>query len=344
MNNEKILKNVKLRLAAYNFDKTKKEKKNTVLLKCAAVCLIVTSFVGITNANKIKYYVDDIFGDKRTTKQGIQSALDNGYVSFPDMEYKKSLNGMQVGIEAFIIDDFTFAITFDVIVPEEYNVGKDNTGIYFENIEVLDEENKKIVDLDDNATGGTGGAMGEYGYLGYSIQPEKIEENKYKIYYEFTGKFDKVQKLKIILDGVVTRNAKNDTKEKHDDKFEFILQVPEVMYSRNKTLRVKSCSDDTTKITNARISSTECYIEYETLRYIIYGGEYFTTEDGKVFGASRGHYGQTSYPNYPTEEKPIERVAPYAITIYDVTGVITYHIPTKDGQEITIEFELDNVK
>lgn len=337
MNNEKILKNLKLKLAAYNFEKTKEEKKiNTVLLKCAAVCLIVTSFVGITNASKIKYYVEDIFGDKRTTKQGIQSALDNGYVSFPDMEYKESLNGMQVGIEAFIIDDFTFAITFDVIVPEEYNVGKDNTGIYFENIEVLDEENKKIVDLDDNATGGTGGAIGEYGYLGYSIQPEKIEENKYKIYYEFTGKFDKVESLKVILNGVV---IENDTKEKHDDIFEFTLQVPEIMYSRNKTLSVKSCSDETTKVTKVMISSTECYIEYETLRDIIFGKEYITTEDGKSFGASRGNKGETYYPDYPTEENPIKRAAPYAITIYDVTGVITYHIPTPDGQEITIEFE-----
>lgn len=332
MNSEKIFEKVMMKISASNYtEKEKVKKPRMTLLKSVAVfCLVAISITGITKGGEIRTFVEDAFGET-THKEGVSMAINNGYVSILEPDYKKTKDGIQVAINSFLADDFTIYLAFTVIVPDEYI--EDDIGLSFEKVTIRDEKGRKIYSTD-------GDAIRNYLYDDCRIsscrsQSKHIEDNKYIVCMEIGGQFPKSKTLRISVKNVVINNEKVSK-----GKLKFKLDVPDEMYeNRLVEYKVISSSDDTTKVNVALLSNTEFVIQYTTTRKVKGGSEYITTSDELKAGASGGDYGSGIPHDEQITQEPIERTARYALTTFDATDVITYHIPTVDGDEILIELK-----
>lgn len=333
MNSEKIFENVMMKISASNFtEKEKVKKPRMTLLKSAAVfCLVAVSITGITKGGEIRTFVEDAFGET-THKEGVSMAINNGYISILEPDYKKTKDGIQVAINSFLADDFAIYLAFTVIAPDEY-IEEDDTYFHFEKVTIRDEKGRKIYSTD-------GDAIRNYLYDDYRISScltctKHIQDNKYITYMEIGGQFPKSKTLRISVKNVISNNEKVSK-----GNLNFKLNIPDEMYeNRAVEYKVVSSSDDTTKVKLALLSNTEFAIQYTTTRMVKTGLEYITTSDGRKVGISGGDYGSGVLHDEPTIEEPIKRTARYALTTFDATDVITYHIPTVDGDEILIELK-----
>lgn len=334
MNNEKIFENVMMKISASNYtEKEKVKKPRMTLLKSAAVfCLVAVSVTGITKGREIRTFVENAFGET-THKEGVSMAINNGYISILDSDYKKTRDGIQVAINSFLADDFAIYLAFTVIVPDEYIKDDNDIGLSFEKVTIRDEKGRKIYSTD-------GDAIRNYLYDDYRIGScqsgsKHIQDNKYITYMEIGGQFPKSKTLRISIKNVVINNEKVSK-----GNLNFKLDIPDEMYeNRAVEYKVVSSSDDTTKVKVALLSNTEFAIQYTTTRRVKTGSEYITTSDGRKVGVSGGDYGSGVSHDELTIEEPIKRTARYALTTFDATDVITYHIPTVDGDEILIELK-----
>ena len=141
---EKILENVKQKIAISNFEKEerldmKNTRKSMFKISIAACCVLV-SMTGIVFAKDIGNFVKNLFG--KNTSDGVDTAVNEGYVANVNTEYQKA-EGIEINVESLIMDDFNFAMNFDVKLSEGYYIDE------FERVELTDlmitDETGKIV-------------------------------------------------------------------------------------------------------------------------------------------------------------------------------------------------------
>lgn len=335
MNSEKIFEKVMMKISASNYTEKEKVKKPrmTPLKSVAVFFLVAISITGITKGGEIRTFVEDAFGET-THKEGVSMAINNGYVSILEPDYKKTKDGIQVAINSFLADDFTIYLAFTVIVPDEYIKDDNDIGLSFEKVTIKDEKGRTIY------SPGSGASIHNFLYDDCRISScrsgsKRIENNKYIAYMEIGGQFPKSKILRISAKNLVINNEKISK-----GNLNFKLDIPNEMYeNRAVEYKVISSSDDTTKVKVALLSNTEFAIQYTTTRRVKTGSEYITTSDGRKFGISDGDYGSGVFPDELTIEETIKRTARYTLTTFDATDVITYHIPTVDEDEILIELK-----
>lgn len=236
---------------------------------------------GVVFAKDIANYIYHFFDHN----VGIDTAIENGYIETPEMEYVNSSN-IETKIENILMDDynlsFTILIKFDAIenvseinqirLPNLLISDNEKNILYCEDEETFNkycEENKlkyKYLDFNDNYIN-----SGSNWY----IKSKNIEENTVELIYNLYGKvFPKSKKLDIAFSKINIGDLPNDDKTENkciEGKWKINLDVPEEFYNREALVyRVKSCSDETIKVTEAVVYNTSMKFQLETQENPVY--------------------------------------------------------------------------
>jgi len=375
MNNkqkEKILENVKLKISISNFNEEERIEMNNMkksILKISAVaCCVLVSITGVVFATEIGNFIKNFFGNN--TSDGVDIAVNNGYVA--EVETKKqNADGIEVSIDSLIMDDYNFAMNFNVVLDEKYNID-DFDGIYFDDLVIIDE-NDKIVFNTSTAYHQKLKEQHKFeeSYAGaHSMLANKQGENNLKVSLSATGNevpFPKSKHLtitftKLISSKLVIANG-SEQKEKTEyiGNWEFEVEVPEEFYKRETSIyKAISCTEDgidvnsiTASLSNTafKISIPEIIteqIDYELLHTstpksifdkIAIQKEYIETSDGKRFEPSGRSDGDGGYGVPSGENKIINYYQTFNLTKYDETDTVKVHMFTNKGTEIIIELK-----
>lgn len=358
---EKILENVKQKIAISNFEKKerlvmKNTRKSMFKIGITACCVIV-SMTGIVFAKDIGNFVKNLFG--KNTSDGVDTAVNEGYVANVNTEYQTA-EGIEISVESLIMDDFNFAMNFDVKLSEGYNIDE------FERVElsdlmITDETGKIVFNTKDSMT------EIESGYTGsYSMLSTKKSDNEFTISLSATGNteaFPKSKHLTVKFTKLTTSQYVNEQRQDtvYEGNWIFEVDVPEEFYNRESIIyKVKSCSEEgidinqvTAVVSNTafKLSIPEILtdkIDYALLKTdtvesiydrIALQKEYVETEDGKRFEIAARSDGDGGY-SVPEEGNKITNYhQTFNLTQYDATDEITVHIFTNRGEEITLVLE-----
>lgn len=367
-NDEKILEAVKAKIAISNCIEEEKGSMNNMkksIVKIAAVvCLTIISVTGVVFAKDIENFIRNLFG--ANTSDGVDIAINNGYVSDVKTE-AQSAEGIDIQVDSLVMDDFNFAMNFNMILDEKYNIDEFET-TYFEDLRIVDEQGNIVfsTDYDNHKNEGTSDWEPEY-WGGYSFLAEKINDRQFKVSLSATGNpnlFPKSKHLNVKFTKINTM-IYNEIENRPYDKFyegnwNFEVDVPQEFYNRETVFyKAKSCNDKAINIdtieavlsnTAFRISipvittdkvDTELVHKRDTKN--IYDTralqkEYVETSDGKKFETTQRSDGDGGY-SIDEQGRIVNYYQTFNLTKYDATNEISIHIFTNKKEEIIIKLE-----
>ena len=372
--NEKIFKNVKLKISISNFDEEenlemKKNNRNIFKIATVACCMLVLT-TGVVFAKDISEFVKHLFGFN--VSEGVDTAVENGF--YAEVETNtQSAEGIDVNVESFIVDDYNFAMNFLITLDERYNIQEVyNSSIWFEDLRIIDENNDVVFSTDHHSLHNPNEEFEPEYWNGFSMHTEKISENQLRMYVTSSGSeqtFPRSQKLYISFKRIATRRNPKDgsfLENKNEDRiiylgdWKFEADVPENMYKRESTsYKAVKCNEigiDLSTI-EAELSNTAFKlnipeiktdkIDYKLLHTrntksiydnIALQKEYVETTDGKKFESASRSDGDGGY-GLSLENTIIDYHQTFSLTSYDATDKLIVHIFTNKGEEIIIYFE-----
>lgn len=360
--NEEIMQKIKLKVAISNFceeEKVDMKKTSKNIFKIATVAsMLFVCITGVVFAKDIGEFIKKVFGPN--TSDGVDIAVENGYVSNVKTQVEKA-NGIEINVDSIIMDDFNFAINFNVTLDEKYNID-DFESTDLADLRVVDEQENVVFSSKSNVSDENIGPE----YKGaYSFLSKKTGERDFKLTLSATGNqelFPKSKQLKIDFTKVMNWKWDGDTRieQFYEGNWNFKIDVPEEFYKRETyTYKAKSCNDKNIDINDieAIVSKTGCRIyiplikETEKIDYkLIHDSnpksiydkiplqkEYVETTDGKKFEPSARSDGDGG--SSLNDKNEINYYNTFNLTTYDATDVITLNISTNKGEKIIIELE-----
>lgn len=367
MNNDmekNILEKFKLNIAISNFEKeeltnnsTLKNKKlfnikNKIIATVCASFILISGIVFATTNIVNKRKSDRGLGD------GIDTAVDNGYIATPNKGYiesevtitnetKKIGNGkVDLKIDNFVMDDTHLSVNviikFDENITNIINIDKVYE-IELREFIVKDEENRIVY-------------TNEYGVQAFI--ESKTDKLIYLTYNMYGNDFPKSKKLYFSLGQIKLRanSIVEPTIYEINGKWNFKLDVPEEMYTRSeeyyKVIKCENRDFDvyTAKVTNTgfelgvmisnvkvpEVENLQDIDSYEIKRAISSRYSYITNEQGEKFEVafSPGRKVKGEF----LEESKFDFYETFSMTKYNATNkikaVLYYY-----GEPITIELE-----
>ena len=110
----KIIEKSRQKIAISHFkmeeNMSKKKINKSIFSSIAVACFIVVTITGTVFAKDISNFVKGLF---KGASEGVDIAIDNGYVAEANTEYQNS-NGIEINVETFLIDDYNFDMIFNV--------------------------------------------------------------------------------------------------------------------------------------------------------------------------------------------------------------------------------------
>ena len=144
MDNNKIFEKVKMKIAISNVkeeDIVMNKRKLNIGKGIGIAACITLSMTGVVFATT---QIINKFG--ANSSDGIQTAIENGYYSDINTEYKEA-NGISTSIESFLIDNDNFDINFNIKFDDSYSVQDmlANDGkIDIMDLKIVNEKNEKV--------------------------------------------------------------------------------------------------------------------------------------------------------------------------------------------------------
>ncbi len=346
------------------------EMKNNKIVRLLSIILVVGIFMtGVVFAKEIKNFVKNLFG--ANSSEGIGVAVENGYETKIENEYQEA-DGIQIGVNSFLIDDYNFAMNFDVSLADKYDAQYFyEHWLDFNDLIITDEMDNIVFCSRDYKFEDEG--LKEKSYNGaYSFLPEKIGDKNLKVSLVATGnqeKFPRSKHLSIKLTKIRTtqidEEKQSETNTFYKGDWSFEVDVPEEMYNRENIIyKAESCNDDSIKLEQiqASVSNTALKInipvvttdkiDYELLHSdkpksiydkIALQKEYVETSDGKKFETAQRSDGDGGY-SILEDGKILNYYQTFNLTKYDATDKIVLHIFTNKNEEIIINLKSDNIK
>lgn len=366
---EKLKEKIEFKIAISNFEKEEKmdigKNKKKIVKGIAVASVLLFSMTGVVFANSIGGFFKDFFG--KNSSDGVDRAVNNGYVENIDSNYQNS-DGIEINVDSVIMDDFNFAINFNVKLDEKYNID-DFEKTELKNLKVLDEEENIVFNTKD-VQYETEEEMREKGYNGsYSFLAEKIDDNNFKLSLSATGSdklFPKSKQLIITFTGINTWKYEEDKRVDtiYEGDWNFKFDVKEEFYNRETIIyKAVSCSDNSIDINQVQavLSNTafKIYIptiltdkvNYELLNTstpknisdkIAIQKEYVENENKEKFETSMRSDGDGGYSIPENENKIVEYHQTFNLTKYDATNTIKVHMFTNTGEEIIVTLHSTN--
>ena len=214
MDNNKIFEKVKMKIAISNVkeeDIVMNKRKLNIGKGIGIAACVVLSTTGVVLATT---QIFNKFG--ANSSDGIQTAIENGYYSDINTEYKEA-NGISTSIESFLIDNDNFDMNFNIKFDDSYSLQDmlANDGrIDIMDLKVVNEKNEKVFATRELETEEMialhlteQDARDKYdSYNGsYSDTSQKVNDNEIKYYLTATGnpvEFPTSQKLKVTFNKI----------------------------------------------------------------------------------------------------------------------------------------------
>lgn len=338
--------------------KEKFMKKRIIITTCAGIMLVS----GMVFATDIGSFIKNFFG--ANSSDGVDIAVNNGYISNVDMEYQK-VDGIEIKVDSILIDDYNFDMNFNVKVDDDLDI-KESNSIEFTDLRIIDEQNNLVFDHHSYLEGNNDEEVktGEHYEGSYSFLVTKINNNELQISLSATGNtkpFPKSKKIFVDFTKILSTTYENEQYQYkgYEGNWHFEIDVPEEFYNRKTDIyKAIKCNDPgielqriTAKLSNTafkiaipEINSNKINYRAEYDGISIYNSielqkEYVETSDGKKFETSQRSDGDGGYGIPKDEEKIINYSQTFNLTKYDATDNIKVHIFTNKGEEIIIEFE-----
>ena len=301
MNNKEILDKFKMRVAISNFEKeceSKTNEKGIYTLEKNGFWrdyimkkrIIATTCVGMILMSGVVFAanIDNIKNYFRGLGNGIDSAIENGYVENPGMDYIESnttlsketgtiIENVKVDakIEDFLMDDLNlstqFSFEFDETIHNYIDLNNIND-VTINDLFVRDEENRLIYSVNDKEIFEKYCKENNLNYVYGEFDDEKYFNNGLNWFPSFINKDSRLVRLtyNMYAEGypkskklyfsfskmtITEQNNSNEITIQGDWKIE--LDVPEKMYNRtSETYRVVSCSNDDFEVYSSNVSDT----------------------------------------------------------------------------------------
>lgn len=301
MNNKEMLDKFKMRVAISNFEKeceSKTNEKGIYTLEKNGFWrdyimkkrIIATTCVGMILMSGVVFAanIDNIKNYFRGLGNGIDSAIENGYVENPGMDYIESnttlsketgtiIENVKVDakIEDFLMDDLNlstqFSFEFDETIHNYIDLNNIND-VTINDLFVRDEENRLIYSVNDKEIFEKYCKENNLNYVYGEFDDEKYFNNGLNWFPSFINKDSRLVRLtyNMYAEGypkskklyfsfskmtITEQNNSNEITIQGDWKIE--LDVPEKMYNRtSETYRVVSCSNDDFKVYSSNVSDT----------------------------------------------------------------------------------------
>lgn len=301
MNNKEMLDKFKMRVAISNFEKECESntnekgiytlekrgfwrdyimKKRIIATTCVGM-ILMSGVVFAANIDNIKNYF-------RGLGKGIDTAIENGYVENPEMDYIESNTTLSketgtivedvkvdAKIEDFLMDDLNLSTQFSFKFDEKIHsyINLDNIDdITLNDLFVRDEENHLIYSGAEKDTFEKYCKEHNLNYVFGEYDNEKYFNNGLNWFPSFINKDSRLAKLtyNMYSEGFpkskklyfsfskITITEHNDSNEiTIQGNWEIELDVPEKMYNRtSETYRVVSCSNDDFNVYSSSVSDT----------------------------------------------------------------------------------------
>lgn len=272
MSKEKVLDKLKNNIAIENFKEMNRKniKRKRILESTLTVVICGMAVTGMVFAKDISTKIYDNFF---LTGQGMETAMNEGYIANTNMEYKNSeatIENEQTGqrIEAtdtkikvseFVMDDFNLSITFDVELSAETKeivTAEEVWNFNFPDLVISDENNVVLycpteIRYDEFSKERNLGfnyeeALDNGSYIGsgVNIVPIEREENHVKVVYNiYTGggsNYPKSKKLTIDMTQIKISKEEKTTMGGEEitltGDWNFEVAVPEKMYNRQSII------------------------------------------------------------------------------------------------------------
>ena len=249
-----------------------KEKISRIIITIISLISIVG---GVVFAKNIVNFIYQFFN----TSRGIDTAIQNDYIEFTDMEHISS-NNVESKVDNLLMDDynlsFTLSIKFDnlikvneideITLPDLLIHDENNCILYCNNKEKFNKyckENQLNYEFMSFNDGYINSGFNCY------VKSKNEEENTIEFICNIFG--DSYPKSKTINLNFSRIDISNLSKDENylnkciDGDWNINIEVPEIFYNRDSYIyRVKSCSDESIKVTEAIVNNTCMTIKLET--------------------------------------------------------------------------------
>ena len=187
MDNNKIFEKVKMKIAISNVkeeDIVMNKRKLNIGKGIGIAACITLSMTGVVFATT---QIINKFG--ANSSDGIQTAIENGYYSDINTEYKEA-NGISTSIESFLIDNDNFDINFNIKFDDSYSVQDmlANDGkIDIMDLKVVNEKNEKVfatreLETEEMTSLYKTEQEAMKNYDSYKVDSAKVSDTAFKIY------------------------------------------------------------------------------------------------------------------------------------------------------------------
>ena len=243
------------------------KKKIKIIKSVATACTCCVLITGVVFAKDIANIVKDFF----LINEGMDNAIENGYIDNPNMEYINS-NGTEIKINSILMDDYNLSMEIGI----KGNFAKENNvDITFPDM-IITDENKNILycaDKDtfekycnDNNLGYKWAEDDEY-YIssGSNSYIKSINGDTLNLVYNFFAddRYPKSKKLFFNLNKVLYFEGEKEVMIEGNWNIEY--DVPEKFYNREEIIyNVKNCSNDEIKSMQVVVLETTTKIQLTT--------------------------------------------------------------------------------
>ena len=248
------------------------KNKTIKVIVTGCACLVITT--AVVFAKDISSFVRNFFN----TSEGIDTAIENGYILEPNMEYIVS-EGTEAKIKNLLMDDYNLSFTAKLKFQENIDVNKIRN-INLSDMMITDKDNKIIYCENKEKFESYCKAKGlNYNYKEFNdnyinsgsnwyIKNKNIENNEIELVYNlYANKFPKSKKL--IIDFSKINISENEDVEKEEKilqgDWHIDIEIPEKFYKREAIVyTVKKCSDSTINIEEVCVNNTGTRFAFNT--------------------------------------------------------------------------------
>ncbi|MBR2290270.1 MAG: DUF4179 domain-containing protein [Clostridia bacterium] len=236
-------------------------RKISKLLVASVSCLVLATTIVFANYKEISNNIKNFFKENK----GMDTAIENGYISKSDMNYIDS-NNVAVKIEDYLMDDFNLCFSLSIKFDESIDIASIEK-IDFPDFLILDE-NKKVLYCNNKVI------LNEYineenlNYQDYQnsdnfigsgintyVKDKDIEENSIKVIFNlFSNSFPKSRYLKFRFKTIEIKSAEQYS---ISGNWNLEMDIPEKFYNREAIVyKVRSCSDNRITVQEAAVYDT----------------------------------------------------------------------------------------
>lgn len=212
-----------------NLEKNMYKNKKRIVHKITACFAVFIVGCSIVFAKEIKNLAQSVFNYDVRGTQGVQVAVDKGYIQNIDMEYIE-VDNTKFKIDYVTMDDTNLALNFNFLLDVNAEGFK---GISFYNMKIYDDSGN-IIYTEEEEYPNDGISLG----IGI-VKPVYINENN--IVQSFlieSDRFPKTKNLRITFDKITLYNENHGnpiTKEINGD-FDVVVELDEKFYNRKTTM------------------------------------------------------------------------------------------------------------